>query len=188
MRSRLRKRPQPPFAGPSASPLLSEREEADFKATQDAVRLLADHSDRKCPEDGTDPFELAIDKLWDFVCEGAVDDRWKRVLFCGLIKCEPGIATNVNRLQEVMEKPKTFINSRLHARYDSERFDHYCPAALAILPESIRNDPNVYRHWSFRCFRKSTQQHKHALGAELNQIIAEAAETFCHCDNEPAVE
>jgi hypothetical protein len=142
------------------SSLLSGQEEDDFNAVQDVVRFMVDHSNRQRPEnvEGTDSFELAIKKLWDFVCHGDADRRWKRALLCGIIKCDDGIATNVHRLQEVMGKPKAFINGRLQARYDSERFEHRCPAALAQLPESIRNDPGVYRHWSFRSFRKPTQR------------------------------
>jgi hypothetical protein len=129
--------------------LLSQSEQNDFVSVQSSVRELVDHSARQSQGDY---FDLALEKLWGFVDDGNDDTRWKRALVCGIIRSDEGIATNVHQLQEVMRKPKSFINGRLRTRYHSERFDHVCAALLAFMPESVRNNPNEYRHWSFRYF------------------------------------
>jgi hypothetical protein len=139
---------------PRAPRLLSQSEQSNFALLQDSVRVLVDHSARQGPERQaqSDYFDMALEKLWDFVHDGDDENRWKRALICGIIKSDEGIATNVHQLQEVMGKPKSFINGRLRTRYHSEKFDHVCAALLAFMPEFVRNNPNEYRHWSFRYF------------------------------------
>lgn len=69
-------------------------------------------------------------------------------LLCGIIKCDNGI---VCRRQWRSRKRSSTVGC-------TRVMTLSCSAALAKLPESIRNDPKVHRRWSFRCFRKSTQQ------------------------------
>jgi hypothetical protein len=76
----------------------------------------------------------------------------------------------------------------------SIRYVYRRPLALVTWSalEPVRNDPTVYRHWTFRCFRKSTQrkgpqmvdQHESMFEADFDQILADEAKTFRQWDDE----
>jgi hypothetical protein len=94
--------------------------------------------------------------LCDYVEESDSEGKWQRALDVGMIKTDEGIMVNVHQLQNIVGGCKSLINRYLRRHYDSCPLPSESSKIFSMMPEIIRNDRNIYEHWSLRYYCTSS--------------------------------